>query len=712
MSDTSRIFEELAHLRDQNYSLNELLLAQTVKSEKQLTNLNELLLAHIAGQAERDASHRKEVQLAEERADERASAQIAELKLHRKSLHAEILNRELNDHTDTNNTSLDLTSNQINNQKSINTASWKKVAEGLVEFRSSNHKSNEFHVKRIFAENAAFLAPILAICPNVKILLANVLTNAVARHRIFRATVSPGSEASRLKNLTEEEAARLGKSFRRHLLANKEFAVAVDAWRLANTILQPLFDHSPVFGSIMVSVAKQLLVSSNMGLAKRVALGALLSIMDMLSDLWVITSYYAEGNNSGATALLAMILTSTAFQMIVVIGQNRKKSRWIMFREVMFVLTFVKPGVDAYRVATGYVDEDATVNPLVEMALSKGCELAAESIPGSLLQVYMYINSPDKLPVFLLSILISTLTTGFASALISYDMDVSVTNRKEIPQFYGFVKDSSIERALTFLLMIMLASLHNLSRTIGTALMLVVSPRLTLGLIIGEMIFYNLYKVVRRDYILWLVGLEGALKYICALGLHTVSKVLVDFTGLLHFRGPKLTGGVPFSFLTIISQLYPFVALFFYDKSPTIENRMATAELLIVFIGLASLWVICLIAFLLITNKKYRHIFWSPVTGKQFTINCFQESEDPEVKMLTAFDNHISFIQPIKEEVKQFVREHWAEFQGAEWFTKGLIANIPDEFIPVDQLEELGGANRPRRRRSSVGESVREYLKN
>jgi hypothetical protein len=80
--------------------------------------------------------------------------------------------------------------------------------------------------------------------------------------------------------------------------------------------------------------------------------------------------------------------------------------------------------------------------------------------------------------------------------------------------------------------------------------------------------------------------------------------------------------------------------------------------------------------------------------------------------MLTAFDNHISFIQPIKEEVKQYVREHWAEFQGAEWFTKGLIANIPDDFIPDDQLEELGGENRPRRRRSSVGESVREFLQN
>ncbi len=135
---------------------------------------------------------------------------------------------------------------------------WKKVADDLLEFRSNNLKSNENHVNKIFAENtAAFLAPVLAICPNVTILLANVLTNA-ASFKINKAWVYPSqnSDISPLQDLTEEEAARLGKSFRKHLLANKEFAVAVDAWRLANTTLQPLFDHSPVFGSIMTAVAK------------------------------------------------------------------------------------------------------------------------------------------------------------------------------------------------------------------------------------------------------------------------------------------------------------------------------------------------------------------------------------------------------------------------------------------------------------------------
>jgi len=195
LNDTSRILEELAQLRGQ--------LAD------QSSSLNELLLAHIANQAERDATHREEMRSRDEEhkkelqlAEERGAAQIAELKLHRITLHAEIHGRT--DSADTNTTH---TEAETGNRDAINTAGWKKVAEGLVEFRSSNYKSNEFHVKRIFAENATFLAPILAICPNVKILLANVLTNAVSRKK-NKFKVSPGSEANRLKNLTEAEGKR------------------------------------------------------------------------------------------------------------------------------------------------------------------------------------------------------------------------------------------------------------------------------------------------------------------------------------------------------------------------------------------------------------------------------------------------------------------------------------------------------------------------
>ena len=78
---------------------------------------------------------------------------------------------------------------------------------------------------------------------------------------------------------------------------------------------------------------------------------------------------------------------------------------------------------------------------------------------------------------------------------------------------------------------ILLASFHNLSRTIGTALLFSVSERLTVGVILAEMVLYHLYKLGRRDYVLWVPGLEGTLKYIGAGVGHSIVKILVDYTG-------------------------------------------------------------------------------------------------------------------------------------------------------------------------------------
>jgi len=268
-----------------------------------------------------------------------------------------------------------------------------------------------------------------------------------------------------------------------------------------------------------------------MGLAKRVTLGALLSIMDMITDVGVINKYRASGKTSQANSLIAMIGSSIAAQLLFTYGFNIKKSKWVILREMGFIVTFLKPAVDAYRVATGYEDKDSTVSPLLEMVAGKATELALESIPGGILQAYMFINSPEKTTFLLVSILISTLTTGFASAMISFDMDVSVANRKEVPLFYGYIKDGNTERGITFVLLILLASLHNLSRTIGTALLLSVSKELTFGIIVAELALYHIYKIVRGDYVCWVVSLEGGLKWVGAFVMHTIFKILVDYTG-------------------------------------------------------------------------------------------------------------------------------------------------------------------------------------
>ena len=326
------------------------------------------------------------------------------------------------------------------------------IVDALLELRSNNQPSNLNHVERVFTNHATLLAPLESVCPKIKILLSHLLTNA-ATVKQKKTRVSAGSEATRLRELTDAEAEVLGKSFRKFLLGNKEVATAVNAWKLDNPILQPLFTVG-AFEPLVEGIAKELMVASKLGLVKRVIVGALLSIGDMISDIWVIISYLRIGNTSGAYSLIAMIGTSLSAQLLITVGQNHKKSKWVLLRELLYVVTFLKPAVDAFRVATGHEDEHAVMSPLVELSLGKGTELAFESIPGGLLQAYVFINSPKKTMFFLISILISTLTTGYSSAMVSYDMDVSVANRKEVPLFYGYIKDGNTERIITFLLQV------------------------------------------------------------------------------------------------------------------------------------------------------------------------------------------------------------------------------------------------------------------
>jgi len=336
------------------------------------------------------------------------------------------------------------------------------IIDALIELRSKNQPGNFSHVEKVFTDHATLLAPLESICPKIKILLSHLLTNATNvraninsfwRRKTGCNKTGKVTRAPRLHELTNDEAATLGNSFRKFLLGNKETTTAVNAWKLDNPILEPLFTGG-VFEPIVIGIAKELMVASKLGLAKRVALGAGLSIMDMITDTGVINSYRASGNMADAYSLMAMIGSNMAVQLLFTYAQNRKKSKWVILRELMFVVTFLKPAVDAYRVATGHMDEDVVFSPLQELSFGKGTELAFESIPGGVLQAYVFINAPEKTLFLLISILISTLTTGYSSALISFDMDVSVANRKEVQLFYGYIKDSNTERMITFILQV------------------------------------------------------------------------------------------------------------------------------------------------------------------------------------------------------------------------------------------------------------------
>ena len=104
----------------------------------------------------------------------------------------------------------------------------------------------------------------------------------------------------------------------------------------------------------------------------RVSVGAALSMLDAVTDLYVISKYYSNAGLRGqANAMLAMIVTNMGVQMLLVLGQYKKKSLKVKVKEVLICLFFLRPGVDAYRMSTNHKDSEATVDSFMEWLFNK-----------------------------------------------------------------------------------------------------------------------------------------------------------------------------------------------------------------------------------------------------------------------------------------------------------------------------------------------------
>ena len=130
--------------------------------------------------------------------------------------------------------------------------------------------------------------------------------------------------------------------------------------------------------------------------------------------------------------------------------------------------------------------------------------------------------------------------TGLTSAMIAYDMDTDEPHRATQPKFYGYMKDGW--RGRSFLLMTMISTLHNLSRSLGYAILAVVDLNLALRFFVGEVGAYLAYKMVRRDFYWWM-RLEGMLSVIMSLLERTLVKVITDFTVSGRVRVLSAGGG-------------------------------------------------------------------------------------------------------------------------------------------------------------------------
>jgi len=552
-------------------------------------------------------------------------------------------------------------------------------------------------LKEIFEDNDFLSAALLERCPSFVAILSFILENKLNFH------VKNVGGTVKMIDWGEEECKRVGRSLATFIWSATTGEHAVDAWRLHYAQLNVLFEEVEGFEEFMRVIANNLLRDSIYGMVLRVSVGAALSTLDAVTDIYVIITYYQSKELYGqANAMLAMILCNLLLQMLSVQVQYKKKSRAVKVKEALITMLFLRPAVDAYRVSTNHEDNEVNIDPLAEMVLDKCCELACESVPGCVLQMYVWLSKPELAGTFALaSIGISCLTTGFTSALISFDMDLDVPHRKNQPKFYGYIPNEHGARGRCFILMTVISTLHNMSRSFGCAL-LALSDKdnllpLFLPLFIGSEIgLYLLFKIGKGDLFYW-IRQNGATAIFGSVFARLVVKVIVDFSGCIHFRHPYEMGGPCFTISLLWAQVLPFVALvFFADKG----HEVYTKDNIIVFLASTCLlWLILNVAFFCTIDLSYLNTFFRTKTAPEYTCELFLTSKEDYQKFRAMFKNRIEYTKSIHGDVKDWVAaniDQWRRDE-PEWFK---IEKIPDEFLPKNVFEAVGGA---KRRRSSVG---------
>jgi hypothetical protein len=489
------------------------------------------------------------------------------------------------------------------------------------------------------------------------------------------------------------------------LKSRKLIEAGVDMWRLQNRAVGELFEEFPWMEGMFVEIGKGVVKTAPWGLMFRVTVGAVTSMFDLLTDVYVTYMFWSDKKYGYFKASLASLAVSIGMQMLLVLVQNKKLGMLRVVRECFPILIGFKPAVDAYRVAKGEKQEAGQViDALTELSFMKGIEMFAESIPGVIIQLMaIATNDGDVADAAWISLSISAMTTGYASATISYDFDTDPVRREQVPDFYGYVPANPTKRSIIFVLM-MLFSAGMLIIRCMTIVVLGLLGGNWVSLYVGaDLGLYLIVKVLRGDFWYWM-RLDGNAEIVSSIVSRVLVKVVGDFTSIVQFRHPNEVGGLYWIFGFILTMGSLPIAILVAERKYVEDEVLKLAWKVVgIFIPCTAL---LFAVFFFNIEKKYWGTFYSWQRGKDLTVKNFREGSD-SVKALYAFEFSKHHWKAIEEDVKSWVEANWERWleEKPKWFDDAMRARVPVEYIPT-ALER----RKETYRRKSVGAEAEKGL--
>ena len=124
----------------------------------------------------------------------------------------------------------------------------------------------------------------------------------------------------------------------------------------------------PFFIPMCVVIGREKVKDAIWGASLRMYLGAALPMLDLITDLVAIYTFFTENKLVFAWSNTAFIGMSITLQLLFVFVQNRNAGMKVMANESVYVLLMIKPAIDASRVAHGnFHAENRTFDPSTEI---------------------------------------------------------------------------------------------------------------------------------------------------------------------------------------------------------------------------------------------------------------------------------------------------------------------------------------------------------
>ena len=356
-------------------------------------------------------------------------------------------------------------------------------------------------------------------------------------------------------------------------------------------------------------------------------------------------------------------------------------------------VTLTKQGLSYWRCLTNVkMKNHEYMSPVTEMMFFQNCEVFAECIPMAVIQMTNVLEMAVKDYVLVVALGISVAFVAEAVSYMTYLKDIDEGGRRTEKIFYGFIPLHGVRLVLVVVSMRLLSFCQLLGKSLEMAILVQIGGKtLAVSVLVGDMVAYLVYKLVRGDFRYW-VPLPRGTSLATSLIERVIVKVICDFTGFLHARHPYEMGGFYWLMNMVFTQVSVFGAIKLkeeYGWSEVVEGRVIPDDYYTtIAIWLFVVWLVSLLVLLLSSERDLVFTFISARTGKQYNRALFDSGED-EV-MMQVFIDHPSYYSSYEDKIKEWLGENWNAWNSAlrpVWLTEAILEQIPLRFLPGGEDE-------------------------